>query len=43
MPANPAVPAQALYVAMGFVDCAPYPVEMPEVFRSHIRYMELAL
>ncbi len=35
--------AQALYVAMGFVDCRPYPVEMPEVFRSHIRYMELTL
>ena len=35
--------AQALYEAMGFVDCAPYPVEMPEVFRAHIRYMELAL
>nr|MDP9125795.1 GNAT family N-acetyltransferase [Pseudomonadota bacterium] len=35
--------AQALYVAMGFVDCPPYPVEMPEVFRAHIRYMELAL
>jgi GNAT superfamily N-acetyltransferase len=35
--------AQALYVAMGFVDCAPYSVEMPAVFHSHIRYMELAL
>lgn len=35
--------AQALYVAMGFVDCAPYPVEMPEVFRQHIRYMALPL
>ena len=35
--------AQALYEAMGFVDCAPYPVEMPEAFRAHIRYMELAL
>ncbi len=35
--------AQALYAAMGFVDCAPYPVEMPEAFRSQIRYMELAL
>ena len=35
--------AQALYEAMGFVDCAPYPVEMPEAFRSHIRYMALAL
>ena len=35
--------AQALYEAMGFVDCPPYPVEMPEVFRSHIRYMELVL
>ncbi len=36
-------PAQALYAAVGFVDCAPYPVEMPEAFRSQIRYMELAL
>ena len=35
--------AQALYEAMGFVDCAPYPVEMPEAFRRHIRYMALAL
>ena len=35
--------AQSLYEAMGFVDCAPYPVEMPEAFRSRIRYMELAL
>ena len=35
--------AQALYEAMGFVDCAPYPVEMPEAFRSHIRYMALTL
>ncbi len=35
--------AQTLYEAMGFVDCAPYPVEMPEAFRSHIRYMALAL
>ena len=35
--------AQAIYEAMGFVDCAPYPVEMPEAFRSQIRYMELAL
>ena len=34
--------AQAVYEALGFVDCAPYPVEMPEVFRSHIRYMALA-
>ena len=34
--------AQALYETMGFVDCAPYPVEMPEVFRSRIRYMALA-
>ena len=31
--------AQALYEAMGFVDCAPYPVEMPEAFRASIRYM----
>ena len=35
--------AQALYEAMGFVDCAPYPVEMPEAFRDRIRYMALAL
>jgi len=35
--------AQALYEAMGFVDCPPYPVEMPEAFRAHIRYMALAL
>jgi ribosomal protein S18 acetylase RimI-like enzyme len=33
--------AQALYEAMGFVDCAPYPVEMPEAFRAHIRYMQV--
>ncbi len=35
--------AQALYAALGFVDCAPYPVEMPEAFRGRIRYMELSL
>ena len=35
--------AQAIYERMGFVDCAPYPVEMPETFRAHIRYMGLAL
>ena len=35
--------AQGLYESLGFVDCAPYPVEMPEAFRSRIRYMELAL
>jgi ribosomal protein S18 acetylase RimI-like enzyme len=35
--------AQALYEAMGFVDCEPYPIEMPEAFRSRIRYMALAL
>lgn len=35
--------AQAVYEALGFVDCAPYPVEMPEAFRAHIRYMALAL
>ena len=35
--------AQALYEAMGFVDCAPYPVEMPEAFRDRLRYMALAL
>ena len=35
--------AQALYESLGFVDCAPYPIEMPEAFRSGIRYMALAL
>jgi GNAT superfamily N-acetyltransferase len=35
--------AQALYASLGFVDCAPYPVEMPEAFRTHIRYMRLEL
>ena len=35
--------AQALYESMGFVDCAPYPIEMPEAFRAHIRYMQLTL
>ena len=35
--------AQALYERMGFVDCAPYPIEMPEAFRRGIRYMQLAL
>jgi hypothetical protein len=35
--------AQAVYEATGFIDCAPYPVEMPEAFRAHIRYMALAL
>ena len=35
--------AQAIYEAMGFADCAPYPIEMPEAFRSHIRYMALDL
>jgi ribosomal protein S18 acetylase RimI-like enzyme len=35
--------AQALYEEMGFTDCAPYPIEMPEAFRAHIRYMALAL
>jgi ribosomal protein S18 acetylase RimI-like enzyme len=35
--------AQALYEALGFVDCEPYPVEMPEAFRSHVRYMQLPL
>jgi GNAT superfamily N-acetyltransferase len=35
--------AQALYERMGFVDCAPYPIEMPEAFRGGIRYMELQL
>lgn len=35
--------AQAVYESLGFADCAPYPVEMPEAFRAHIRYMALAL
>jgi GNAT superfamily N-acetyltransferase len=35
--------AQALYETMGFIDCAPYPVEMPQAFRSHIRFMALPL
>jgi carbonic anhydrase len=35
--------AQALYERMGFVDCAPYPIEMPEAFRAGIRYMALKL
>jgi ribosomal protein S18 acetylase RimI-like enzyme len=35
--------AQALYASMGFVDCAPYPIEMPEAFRDHVRYLELVL
>ena len=35
--------AQALYEAMGFVDCEPYPVEMPEAFRDRIRYMQRTL
>jgi carbonic anhydrase len=35
--------AQALYESMGFADCAPYPVEMPEAFRDRIRYMALTL
>ena len=35
--------AQALYEAMGFVDCAPYPVEMPPAFQGRLRYMALAL
>ncbi len=33
--------AQALYETLGFVDCAPYPIEMPEAFRESIRYMQL--
>jgi GNAT superfamily N-acetyltransferase len=36
-------PAQAIYEAMGFADCAPYPIEMPEAFRDRIRYMALDL
>ncbi len=35
--------AQALYESMGFVGCAPYPIEMPASFRMHVRYMELTL
>ena len=35
--------AQALYESLGFVDCAPYPIEMPEAFRDRIRYMALEL
>ena len=35
--------AQAVYESLGFVDCAPYPVEMPQAFRAHIRYMALTL
>ena len=35
--------AQALYESLGFADCAPYPVEMPEAFRARLRYMQLAL
>ena len=35
--------AQALYESLGFVDCAPYPIEMPEAFRMHVRYMALTL
>ena len=35
--------AQALYEAMGFVDCAPYPVEMPPAFQGRLRFMALAL
>jgi ribosomal protein S18 acetylase RimI-like enzyme len=33
--------AQAIYEGMGFVDCAPYPVEMPEALRAQLRYMAL--
>jgi ribosomal protein S18 acetylase RimI-like enzyme len=35
--------AQAIYEALGFTDCPPYPIEMPEAFRREIRYMELQL
>jgi GNAT superfamily N-acetyltransferase len=35
--------AQALYETLGFIDCAPYPVEMPETARQHLRYMQLDL
>ena len=35
--------AQALYESLGFVDCPPYTIEMPEAFRASIRYMALAL
>ncbi len=35
--------AQALYESLGFVDCAPYPVEMPPAIQGQLRFMELAL
>jgi GNAT superfamily N-acetyltransferase len=35
--------AQAMYEALGFADCAPYPIEMPAAFRGWIRYMDLVL
>ena len=35
--------AQALYESLGFVDCAPYPVEMPPAFQGQLRFMELTL
>ena len=35
--------AQALYETMGFADCPPYPVEMPQAARRHLRYMALTL
>jgi len=35
--------AQALYESLGFADCPPYPIEMPEAARAHVRYMSLAL
>lgn len=35
--------AQALYEWFGFVDCAPYAVEMPPAWRATLRYMQLAL
>ena len=35
--------AQALYESLGFVDRAPYPVEMPPAFQGQLRFMELTL
>ena len=32
--------AMALYERLGFVDCAPYPIEMPPAFRAGIRFMQ---
>jgi GNAT superfamily N-acetyltransferase len=35
--------AMALYEGLGFVDCPPYPIEMPPAFRAGIRFMHLTL